>query len=97
MERGWNVILAYSFVPRLSRKANIYRWDRESPAWYLLRKHDVIKIGTVTFCALFNQLCFNARCVIFDARQLDTCSKLPATFALSPVLSRRYAHEQVLF
>ena len=52
-----------SLVPRLSRNANIY--CRESLVSFL-RKHDVIKIGLnrkATFCALFYQLCFNARCV----------------------------------
>ena len=39
-------------------------------AWYLfVRKHDVSKIGPnrkATFCAFFNQLCFNARCVCYS-------------------------------
>jgi len=65
---------------------NIYRAERLVS---FVHKHDVSKIGPnrkATFCAFFNQLCFNARCVLFNARQLDMCSKLPAAFALFPVL-----------
>ena len=34
-------------------------------------------------------------CMIFNAEYLDTCSKLPATFALFAVLSIRYPHAQL--
>jgi len=37
----------------------------ESKLGIFLRKHDVIKIGDA-FCALFNQLCFNTRCVYYS-------------------------------
>ena len=33
--------------------------------------------------------------MIFDPRQLDMCSKLPATFTLFPILSHGYAHAQL--
>ena len=52
-----------SLVPRLSWNANVYR--AESLVSFV-RKHDVSKTGPnwkATFCAFFNQLCFNARCV----------------------------------
>ena len=84
-ETAYNIL---SLVPRLSRNANMYHVE-SLVSFNFVRKHDVIKIGKklkATFCALFNQLCFNARCV-FDTRQLDTCSKLPATFVPFSVLS----------
>ena len=34
-------------------------------------------------------------CVIYDPQQLDMCSKLPATFALFPVLSLGYPNAQL--
>ena len=52
-----------SLVPRLSWNVNMY--CGESLVSFLY-KHDIIKIGLnrkATFCALFNQLCFDARCV----------------------------------
>ena len=55
-----------SLVPRLSRNANMYRVESLVS---FVRKHDVIKIGQklkATFCSLFNQLCFNARCVWYS-------------------------------
>ena len=58
-----------SLVPRLSRNANMYRVESLVS---FVRKHDVslIKIGQKqngNVCALFNQLRFNARCVLFNA------------------------------
>ena len=55
-----------SLVPRLSWNANIYR--AESLVSFV-RKHDVIKIGQKqkgNIYALFNQLCFNTRCVCYS-------------------------------
>jgi len=55
-----------SLVPRLFWNVNIYR--AESLVSFLC-KHDVSKIGPnkkATFCAFFNQLCFNARCVCYS-------------------------------
>ena len=52
-----------TLIPRLSWNMNMY--PVESLVSFL-RKHDVIKIDKnrkAMFCALFNQLCFNARCV----------------------------------
>ena len=63
---GTRLYKASSLVPRLSRNANIYR--AESLVSFV-RKHDVSKIGPnrkATFCAFFNQLCFNARCVCYS-------------------------------
>ena len=58
---------------------------------YFLCKYDVIEIGLKQkgkIWAFFNQLWVQCLlCMIFNLRQLDTCSKLPATFALFPVLS----------
>ena len=70
---------------------NVHAWR----AWYLFScDHDAIKIGLEYFrterqhfvCYSTN-FAFNARCVWYSP--LDTCSKLPATFALFPVLSLR--------
>ena len=56
-------------------------------AWYLFpRKHDVIKIGTKTERQRFACCSITARCV----RYLTL-----ATFALFPILSRRYAYAQL--
>jgi len=55
-----------SLVPRLSWNANIYRAENLVS---FVRKHDVIKIGQKqkgNVCALFNQLCFNTRCVCYS-------------------------------
>ena len=82
-----------SLVPRLSRNANIYRGESLVS---FLRKHDVIKIGPKQKGNVF--ACCSTNCastLSMDARQLDTCSKLFATFALFPFLSRRYAHAQL--
>ena len=85
-----------SLIPRLFRNANIYR--AESLVSFL-RKHDVIKIGPKqkgnVLRVVQPTMLQRSVCMIFDARQLDTCSKLPATFALFPVLSRGYAHTQL--
>ena len=58
-----SLCLLLSLVPRLSQNANMYHVESLVS---FVRKHDVIKIGQkqkATFCTLFNQLCFNARCV----------------------------------
>ena len=54
-----------SLIPRLSRNANMCRGESLVS---FLHKHDVIKIGPKqkAFCALFNQLCFNDRCVWYS-------------------------------
>ena len=64
-----------------------------------LRKHDVIKIGPKqkgnVVCVVQPTMLQRSVCMLFNARYLDTCSKLPATFALFPVLSLGYAHTQL--
>ena len=70
-------------------------YHRESLVSFL-HKHDIIKIGLnrkVTLCALFNQL--SVQCDIQCPIAIDTCSKLPAAFALFRVLSLGYAHVQL--
>ena len=64
-----------------------------------LRKHDVIKIrpkqkGNVLHVVQPTMLQHSV-CMIFDARELDKCSRLPAIFALFPVPSLGYAHAQL--
>ena len=74
-------------------------YHRESLVSFLC-KNDIIKIGLnrkVTLCALFNQLSVQCSvCVIFNPPiAIDTCSKLPAAFALFCVLSLGYALVQL--
>ena len=82
-----------SLIPRLSQNANIY--CGESLVSFL-RKHDIgpKQKGSILRVVQLTVLQCSV-CVVFDARQLDTCGKLPATFTLFPVLSRRYAHAQL--
>ena len=84
-----------SLVPRLSQNANIYRGGSLVS---FLCKHDVIKIHCRTKTERQHFACCSTNCAStlgMDAQQLDTCSKLFATFALFPFLSRGYAHTQL--
>ena len=64
-----------------------------------LCKHDVIKIGQKQKGNVLHVVqpttLQHSVCMLFNTLQLDTCSKLPATFAFFPVLSRGYAHAQL--
>ena len=79
-----------------SQNANMYRVESLVS---FLRKHDVIKIGPKQKGNVLHVVqpttLQRSVCMIFNARQLDTCNKLPATFVPFPVLSRGYAHAQL--
>ena len=67
--------------------------------WCNQNRTRVFRTERQRFACLFDQLCIQQSvCMIFNPQQLDTCtctcSKLPATFAFFPVLSRGYAHAQ---
>ena len=88
-----------SLIPRLSRNVKMYRG--ESLVSFLRIQHDVIKKepkqkGSVLHAVQPTMLQCSV-CVILDARQLDLCSKLPATFALFPVLSLRVRPRTIKF
>ena len=73
-------------------------YRRESLVFFL-HKHDVIKIGSKqkgnVLCIVQPTMLQRSVCMLFDVRQLDTCNKLPVTFALFPVLCRGYTHAQL--
>ena len=83
---GWEP--GISLVPRLSRNVNMYRVESLVS---FLHKHDVIKIGQKqkgnVLRVVQPTMLQGSVCMIFDARQLDTCSKLSATFVPFSVLS----------
>ena len=92
--------LLYNPLASFPQNANIYNWESLVS---FLHKHDVIKIGLkqkgnvlrifqLTTCTCVLQ---RSVCMIFVTRYLDTCNKLPATFALFPVLNLGYAHAQL--
>ena len=85
-----------SLVPRLSWNANMYH---TKSLVSFLRKPDVIKIGLKqkgnVLRVVQPTMLQRSVYMLFNARQLDTCSKLPATFSLFPVLCRGYTHAQL--
>ena len=83
-----------SLVPRLSRMRNVHAWR----AWYIFScDRDVIKIGPEFLEQKGNVLCviqptLHSTLGVYDIGPpiaTCTCSKLPATIALFPVLSLR--------